>query len=253
MKGSNLMIRTIIILLTVIIFLVGGIPLLLIETLIGKFNERAMRISSLRIDQFMFGLILWEAGAKVTVIGRENIPQDQPVLYVSNHRSYFDILLGYTNVVGLCGFIAKQEIDRIPLLNCWMRKLYCLFLDRDNLKAGLDTILKAIDYVKHGVSIFLCPEGTRNQGEEMLPFKEGGMKIAEKTNCPVVPVAFTGTDNIFENHIPWVRASRVTIWFGEPIYTAGMERAEKKHLGAKTQEIIRGMLDELKQKENGAQ
>ena len=103
------MIRTIIILLTVIIFLVGGIPLLLIETLIGKFNERAMRISSLRIVQFMFRLILWEAGAKVTVIGRENIPQDQPVLYVSNHRSYFDILLGYTNVVGLCGFSSQNR------------------------------------------------------------------------------------------------------------------------------------------------
>ena len=130
-----------------------------------------------------------------------------------------------------------------------MRRLYSLLLDRDYLTAGLATILKAFDYVKNGVSIFLCPEGTRNQGEEMLPFKEGGMKIAEKTNCPVVPVAFTGTDNIFENHIPWVHTSKVTIWFGEPIYTAGMERSEKKHLGAKTQEIIRGMLNELKQKE----
>lgn len=240
------MFRLIIVFLTIVIFLVGGIPILLIETLIGKFNEPLMRRSSLRIVQWIFRVILWETGSRITVIGRENIPTDQSVLYVSNHRSYFDILLGYTNIVGLCGFIAKKEIDRVPLLNCWMRKLYCLFLDRDNLKAGLDTILKAIEYEKQGISIFLCPEGTRNQGEEMLPFKEGGLKIAEKSGCPIVPVAVTGTDNIFENHIPWIHASNVTIRFGEPIYTAGMERAEKKHLGARTQAVIAGMLEEMK-------
>lgn len=240
------MIRLILVFLTIVIFLVGGIPLLLIETLIGHFNEQLMRRSSLRIVQAVFRLILWETGSTVTVIGRENIPTDRPVLYVSNHRSYFDILLGYTNIVGLCGFIAKKEINRVPLLNCWMRKLYCLFLDRDNLKAGLDTILKAIEYEKKGISIFLCPEGTRNQGEEMLPFKEGGMKIAEKSGCPVVPVAITGTDDIFENHVPWIRASHTVIRFGEPIYTEQMERAEKKHLGSKTQEIIAKMLCEMR-------
>lgn len=239
------MLRLILVFLTIVLFLVGGIPLLLIETLIGRFNEPLMRRSSLRIVQWIFRVILLETGADITVLGRENIPADRPVLYVSNHRSYFDILLGYTNVTGLCGFIAKKEIDRIPLLNSWMRKLYCLFLDRDNLKAGLDTILKAIEYEKQGISIFLCPEGTRNQGAEMLPFKEGGLKIAEKSGCPIVPVAVTGTDNLFENHVPWIRAARVTIRFGEPIFLEGMERAEKKHLGARTQAVIADMLTEM--------
>lgn len=241
------MIRFFIVILTIVLFLVGTIPLLLIETLIGKFNEPLMRRSSLRIVQWIFRVILWETGSDITVIGRENIPTDRPVLYVSNHRSYFDILLGYTNVPGLCGFIAKKELNQIPLLNCWMRKLYCLFLDRDNLKAGLDTILKAIDQVKNGVSIFLCPEGTRNHADEMLPFKEGGMKIAEKTNCPIVPVAITGSDDIWENHVPFVRAAKITIRFGEPIYLEGMERSEKKHLGARTQGVIAEMLKEIRE------
>ncbi len=245
-KGTR-MIRFILVFLTIVLFLIGGIPLLLIEALIGCFNEPLMRRSSLRIVQWVFRVILWETGAKITVLGRENIPTDRSVLYIANHRSYFDILLGYTNVVGLCGFIAKKEMDRFPLLNNWMRNLYCLFLDRDNLKAGLDTILKAIDYEKQGISIFLCPDGTRNQGTEMLPFKEGGMKIAEKSGCPIVPVAIVGTDDLFENHVPWIRAAQVTIRFGEPIYTDSLERAEKKHLGAKTQAVIAAMLDEMRQ------
>lgn len=243
------MIRFICMALTIALFLILGLPLLLAETILGKFNEPLMRRSSLRIVQFMFRLLLKMAGARVTVIGQDKIPTDQPVLYVANHRSYFDILVGYTNVVGLCGFISKKEMDKFPILNLWMRKLYCLFLDRDNIRAGLETILKAIDQVKHGVSIFICPEGTRHQGEEMLPFKEGGMKIAEKTGCPVVPVALYGTDDLFENHFPFVRPANVTVWFGDPIYTAELERAEKKHLGERCRGIIDGMLKELKAKQ----
>lgn len=243
------MIRFILVVLTIALFLILGLPILPFETILGKFNEPLMRRSSLRIVQFMFRLILKIAGARVTVIGQENIPTDRPVLYVGNHRSYFDILVGYTNVVGLCGFISKKEINSVPILNLWMRKLYCLFLDRSNLRAGLDTILKAIEQVKQGISIFICPEGTRSQGDEMLPFKEGGMKIAEKTGCPVVPVAFLGTDELFEKHVPFVRPADVTIWFGDPIYTDQLERAEKKHLGERCRGIIEGMLTELRQKQ----
>ena len=243
------MIRAIFIVLSVALFLILGLPILLIETIIGKFNEPLMRRSSLRIVQGMFRLILKMSGARITVIGQENIPADQPVLYVANHRSAFDILLGYTNVPGLCGFIAKKELNKVPILNLWMNKLYCLFLDRDNIRAGLDTILKAIDQVKHGISMFICPEGTRSQGDELLPFKEGGMKISEKTGCPIVPVALYGTDDLFEKHMPFIRPADVTIQFGEPIYTAQLERAEKKHLGERCRSIIEGMLAELRQQQ----
>jgi 1-acyl-sn-glycerol-3-phosphate acyltransferase len=241
------MLRSIIIVLTIAIFLILGLPLLLIETIIGKFNPQLMQRSSLRIVQAVLRLIMWETGSKVTVIGEENIPKDRPVLYISNHRSYFDVVLMYPRVVGLCGFIAKQEINKVPILGLWMRKLNCLFLERDNIKQGLDTILKAIDMVKSGISIQVCPEGTRNHEEEMLPFKDGSFKIAEKTGCPIVPIAITGSDDIYENHRPFVRPANVTIRYGEPIYLEGMDRSEKKRLGPKTQAIIADMICEIKE------
>lgn len=243
------MIRSVIVVLSVAIFLICSLPLLLIETIIGKFNEKWMRTSSLRIIQAVFRFVMWETGSQVTILGEENIPKDRPVLYIANHRSYFDVVLMYAHVAGLCGFIAKKEIDRVPILNLWMRKLNCLFLERDNIKQGLDTILKAIDLVKNGVSIQVCPEGTRNHGEEMLPFKDGCFKIAEKTGCPVVPIAIAHTDDIYENHRPFIRPARVTLWFGEPIYLEGMDRSQKKHLGPMTQSVIADMLKELKEKE----
>lgn len=244
------MIRAILIVLTVALFLILSLPVLLVETIIGKYHERWMRTSSLKIVQAVFRLVMWETGSQVTIIGEDKIPKDRPVLYIANHRSYFDVVLMYPHVYGLCGFIAKKEIDRIPILNLWMRKLNCLFLERDNIKQGLDTILKAIDMVKQGTSVQVCPEGTRNHGEEMLPFKDGCFKIAEKTGCPIVPIAITNTDDIYENHRPFVRPARVMMQYGDPIYLEGMERSEKKHLGEKTQKIIARMLKEMKEQEN---
>ena len=90
------MIRFIIVAITVIGFLILSIPILLIEWIIGKFSPRTKEISSLRIVQGVFKFILWEAGTKVTIIGEENLPKDTPVLYIGNHRSYFDIVLTYS-------------------------------------------------------------------------------------------------------------------------------------------------------------
>lgn len=88
-----------------------------------------------------------------------------------------------------------------------MKRLYCLFLDRENPKEGLKTILQAIDYVKHGISICIFPEGTRNKGEELslLPFHNGSFKIAEKTGCPIIPMSLNNTCDIFEGHFPFIK------------------------------------------------
>ncbi|MCD8123861.1 MAG: 1-acyl-sn-glycerol-3-phosphate acyltransferase [Lachnospiraceae bacterium] len=234
--------RTVLSLALVILFLVPvGIPLLFIEWIIGKFNPSLKDRSSLAAVQFILRGVQWFSGIQLTVIGRENIPDDRPVLYVSNHRSYFDIIIGYCEVKGLCGFVAKKEFRKIPLLSHWMVRLHCLFLDRENMREGMKTILAAIDLIKNGVSIWICPEGTRNHSEELLPFKEGSFKIAEKAGCPIIPVAFTHTDEVLENHFPWIHPHAVTLEFGAPIETATLDRATKRELPARTQQAVEEM------------
>ena len=148
------MIRFIIVVLFLVGFLILGIPVLLVEWVIGKFNREWKDYSCLRIVQNAFKLILKISGVKVTVIGEENVPKDQAVLYVGNHRSYFDILLTYSRCPRLTGYIAKEQMLRYPLLRDWMKALYCLFLNRDDIKAGLKTILQGIEYIKKGISIY---------------------------------------------------------------------------------------------------
>lgn len=235
--------KTVFIALFLAVFFILSIPVLLIETIIGKFNPRLKVKTSQGIVVGAFKIILFVCGIKKTVIGRENIPEGKPVLYVSNHRSYFDILIGYTSVPDLTGFVAKKEMEKIPFLNVWMKYLNCLFLDREDVKEGLKTILKGIELIKQGYSVFISPEGTRNHSHEMLPFKEGSLKIAEKSGCPIIPVALSNTDEAFENHLPWVRKAHVIIEFGAPVYPEKLPKEAQKHLGSYVRDIIKTMLD----------
>lgn len=233
------MIRFILVALFLVVFLLVSFLIFPIECLIGKFSKKTKDYSSLRIVQWAFGVILAISGTEITVIGKENI-LDEAALYVGNHRSFFDILITSVQCKRLTGYVAKNGMEKVPSLNIWMRYIYCLFLDRDDPKQGMKTILKAIEHIKQGVSMYIFPEGTRNKGEELsiLPFKEGSMKIATKTGCPIVPVSINNTAEIFENHFPRIKKTHVILEYGTPIYPNELTREEQKHLGAKCQEII---------------
>ena len=147
------MIRIILALLFVVLFLIIGIPILGIEFLLGKINKQASDLRQLRMVQWAFKVVLFICGTKLTVIGEENVPKDEAVLYIPNHKSYFDILLIYSRVPGLTGFVAKDSMNKFYLLRDWMKKLHCLFLNRENPREGLKTILQGIENIKNGISM----------------------------------------------------------------------------------------------------
>lgn len=239
------MIRLIFVVLFLVIFLILSIPVFLIEWLIGKVNPHARDISSLRIVQGAFYVIAFLSGCHVTVKGRENVPKDEAVLYIGNHRSYFDVVLTYARCPGLTSYMAKKEVARVPLLSTWMRFLHCLFLDRGDIKQGLKTILSAIDLIKKGISVCIFPEGTRSTGPdqtELLPFHEGSFKVATKTDCLIVPMAITNTSRIFEDHIPFIRSTDVVIEYGKPFRPSELTKEQKKGIGGYTRGIIQEMV-----------
>lgn len=235
--------RVVLVALAMFLFFILSLPIYLVLILIGKKNPRAkVRISQSMVS-WAFNIVLWLAGTKRTVLGLENVPKDQAVLYVTNHRSFADIPIIYTSVPTLSGFVAKKEIKKVPFLNLWMMNLNCLFLDRDDLRAGLKTILQGIEYIRQGYSMVISPEGTRNHGQELLPFKEGSMKMAEKTGCPIIPVAICNSDAVFELHMPWVKKAHVVIEYGTPIYPNELPKEDRKFLGAYVRTVITGMLE----------
>lgn len=237
------MIRTIIVVLYVVLIVILLIPALLVEWILGKTNPRARDVSSFWIVKHLIVRPgLWLVGAKVTAYGRENIPDDRPVVYMANHRSMFDCLVLYPQFKGLCGCVSKVEVKKIPLINKWMDNLHCLYVNRDDIRDGLKMILAGIELLKNGTSVCIMPEGTRSATDEMLPFKEGSMKLATKSGCPIIPVAITGTADLFENHKPCARPAKVTITFGKPIEVAELSRDQQKNLGVHVRDVIGQML-----------
>lgn len=116
------MLRTILAVLFAVCYLILGIPVLFVEWLIGKKNPHLRDISSLRMVQWAFRVIYRICGVKLTIIGQENVPKDTPVLYVANHNSYFDIIITYALCENLTGYIAKDSLEKVPLLNIWMKR-----------------------------------------------------------------------------------------------------------------------------------
>ena len=183
---------------------------------------------------------VWLAtGARAEVIGLENIPVDRAVLFVGNHRSLVDIVLAVKLIPVPVGFIAKIELEKVPMLRVLMRDINCLFLDREDNRQGLKTILKAIELVKGGQSMFIFPEGTRSKEEgKFLPFHAGSFKIATKAKAPIVPVSIVGTGDILDDHFPKIKAARVAIEFCAPIETADLGRDGQKELPEKVRSLI---------------
>lgn len=241
------MLRFIIIVIFVVSFLILSTPVMFTLWLIGKKRPDIKDNASRKIIQWAFGAVRFIAGTNLIIKGRENIPTDHAVLYVCNHRSYFDIVLNYIAVPGNTGFIAKKEMNKYPLLRVWMRYIHCLFLDRDDIRQGMQTILSGVGKVKSGISIFIFPEGTRNKSEdEFLPFKAGSLKIAEKSGCPIIPVAINNSDGVFEKQFPKIYKTTVVIEFSTPIYPNDLDKEEKKKLSDNIVNTITTMYEQNK-------
>ena len=202
---------------------------------------------SWRFVRKVFRGMLKIAGTDIELRGLENldkVPKEQGILFVGNHRSYFDILTLQTVVDRPMGFIAKKELKKVPLFWRWMDDIGCLFLDRANVRASMETINTGIEYMKQGLSLGLFPEGTRNHGSELKAFKPGGYRMAEKSNSAIIPVALTGLDNILENNKPIaLKKCHVVIEFGEPTYPHELENKARKEYYSSIPTTIQTMLD----------
>lgn len=140
---------------------------------------------------------------RVHVNGREKLPEGR-FLLVQNHRSNYDpILTWYALMKYDLAFISKEANMRIPIYGRIIRKCCFMSIDRENPRAALMTILDAAEVVSNNeASMAIYPEGTRNKGEELLPFHNGVLKIAQRAKVPVVVTSIRNADEIHKR-IPW--------------------------------------------------
>ncbi|GHU31903.1 hypothetical protein FACS1894172_07610 [Spirochaetia bacterium] len=204
--------------------------------------KEPMSLFIYKLAQLWARVIIFFTGCHLTVIGRENIPHTGHLCFVSNHDSIFDIMLMLAFADRPFGFIAKKELAWIPFIDLWILFLGGLFIDRVNPRKALKTISIGINRIKAGGSMIIFPEGTRSRGRGLLPFRPGSIKLATQSEATIIPVALSGTYNVFEKEYR-VQAFPVRVQFGEPIATAGIPVPERRQvLINRIQNVIAGML-----------
>jgi len=133
-------------------------------------------------------------GVKVHVTGREHLDPKQPYVFLANHRSYLDAAPLFAFTGRRVGVIAKKELLNAPILGFGMGFVNVIAIDRSNRERAVETLKIATDRLRSGVSFMVCPEGTRAQPGEMLPFKKGAFHMAVEAGVPIVPIALKNSD-----------------------------------------------------------
>lgn len=182
------------------------------------------------------------SGSRVTVVGAEKLPKDETVLFVSNHQGNFDIplLLGYIDKPK--AFMAKKEMEKMPMVSSWMRYMQCVFMDRDNPRESLKAIKAGAEKLKEGYSMVIFPEGTRSEDGKLKEFKQGAFKLATKSGVPIVPVTISGSKKIMEKGSLKINPAEVKLFISEPVYMTEEYIKDTKLLSEKIKSIIESNL-----------
>lgn len=224
--------------------------LIMVNPVRGKIKKMRENKGDEATDDFIYHFVeewsqkrLKDTGCNIFVHGLENIP-DRNVLFVSNHQSNLDFLLLLAELKRPVGFIAKIELEKIPLLRDWMRLINCIFIDRDDMRQQVQVILEGIKMLKEGKNLIVFPEGTRSQDGKMMDFKAGSFKLATKSKAPIVPLTINGTNSALEGNNNRLRKCDIHLYVHKPVYMEDLTKEQLASLHEYVREIVAKPLED---------
>lgn len=173
------------------------------------------------------------------VEGQENI-LEEPFYLVSNHLSSFDPLAFVCVIDQPTSFVAKIESEKMPFVGLCVKILNGLFIDRDDIKQSLKTMMKLTDNLNdRSRNWVIFPEGKRNTDQMALcsEFHHGTFKAAIRSNTPIVPAAIYGTPRVLHLN-PEYKKYPIFIQFLKPIKPEEYANLSTKDIAANVQEQI---------------
>ena len=188
-------------------------------------------------------------GMDLHVSGKENLPKEGPVVFVSNHQGYADIIVLMAAIDSIqFGFVAKDDLIKIPLFGKWILRIRSVSMHRDETKEAVKAILEGIKYIKDGFSLMIFPEGTRSKGPEMGEFKKGAFKLATKPKVPIIPVTVNGSYRSFEETGVF-KGARVDVVIHPAVETKDLGKHDESALVKQVEDTIRDSLSKLQEEE----
>ena len=182
--------------------------------------------------------ILRTCGVEVEAEGLEYIDPNRPAIFMSNHRSVFDIAALIATIPVSWRFIAKRELVWIPFFGWAMAMGGHIIVDRGNRGRAIESLKRGAEKIRAGTNVIVFPEGTRSVTGELGSFKSGGFHLAIQSGVPVIPIGVSGSQLITPKKSLRIESGRICVRFGKPIPTEGLASAGRNQLKAVVRQAI---------------
>ncbi len=188
--------------------------------------------------------LLWASASRVRVHGAESIDWNRPHVLVSNHIGAFDILALAASVPVPYHFVAKKELEKIPIFGPAWKNAGHISIDRANRQKALASLRQAAEIInRDGGVVIIFPEGTRSRTGELQPFKKGAFTLALEAQVPVIPAVVVGSDRIMPSDTRAIRPGTVDLYFGDAVEVAGRSAEDVDRLIAEVRLSMQQMLE----------
>ena len=204
-------------------------------------GPRALRNNIWYLHHVFTPTFLMLVGIRVKVQGQHFLDPKQSYVIVGNHRSSLDFIVNAHAFPGIFRFLAKQELQKIPIFGFVVRKM-CLIVDRSSAISRARSVVVMKQNLVEGYSIFIYPEGSRNKGDQALAtFYDGAFRIAIQTGAPLAVQTLVNIHDITANG-SGLRPGTVRVVWEEPIQTRDMGSEDIQPLKMRVEEKMRERL-----------
>ncbi|WLI15336.1 MULTISPECIES: 1-acyl-sn-glycerol-3-phosphate acyltransferase [Pseudomonas] len=218
--------------LLVVLFIVLSFPFLCLFMLVNPSKNKNLHVAcrSYTVINKIFSV-------RVAVSGFDTISTAQPYIYVANHQCNYDVLIVAEALKPGTVIVGKKSLKWLPLVGQLYWLTGSLFIDRNSPRASIQSLRKiSKSVVGDNTSLWIFPEGTRNKGGEMLPFKSGAFRVAKDMGVGIVPVTISpAVGDVAYNSL---RSTEVSIVAHQPIEADVVANMSTKELASYTREII---------------
>lgn len=167
-------------------------------------------------------IALWSSGSDAVLHGLENVTPGEPFVLVANHVSWFDIFAIAAKLPVDYHFVAKKELEKIPVFGLAWRVAGHISIDRGNRESATRSLRKAGEQMREQKSVVIIfAEGTRSRTGRLLPFKKGAFVLAAETGIPIIPTVVTGSFDIMRPDTFIVRPATIHVYFEPAIPAQG--------------------------------
>ena len=170
-------------------------------------------------------------GWKVRVENAPGFEAHRPCVFIANHQSFLDVILFGAAVPPRTVAAGKKEIRRIPIFGWFFAASGNILLDRGNPHQTTVAMRRAAETIRNDrVSVWMMPEGHRNDGRTLLPFRTGAFRLAAEAGVPIVPVVAEPIAAVADTRRKLARRGEFRIRVLEPLSTEGVEAPLKMTL-----------------------